>query len=179
MYASPTKCTQVRRGVRMQKRKKQRDRSDRVSGSCSWLYPARQTSSRGGGGGGAPMAMNSPFVFAKSDRLISSPFFGKRNAFFRVGWARDRFKYKTTRIALFEFDSTTARFRLVRRPVTPVQVPRLVTASKLWSSHSWQDAFRWTISWLIASWDCWTTSWLILRLEFQDTAVLSRKDNLF
>ena len=83
MYASPTKCTQVRRGVRMQKKKK-RDRSDGV-----W-HSQFDFSERSLLRAGATHVLT--VVLAKG--IISQVFrcFCKRNAFLRVGKAHDCFE---------------------------------------------------------------------------------------
>ena len=83
MYASPTKCTQVGRGVRMQKKKSATEVT--VCLALDFTEPSSR--------GGSPML--SPFVLAKG--IISQvrrSFFCscERSAFLRVGKAHDRFE---------------------------------------------------------------------------------------
>ena len=81
IYASQTWCTHAK------KKKKNATESDR---SClaAFDFPQRSFDRRRRG---PPMC--SPFFLAKRDHLISSPCFGKRNAFLRVGKAQhDRFE---------------------------------------------------------------------------------------
>ena len=97
MYASPTKCTQLRRGVRMQKKKKKRDKSERVR----HLTSTQQTLDHAGA--------THVLTVCSCPKGSSHKFavFCKCYAFLRVGMARDRFKKKVTQIALFEFASAT------------------------------------------------------------------------
>ena len=87
MYASRTKCTEVRRGVRMQKKKRKNRDSDRTCLAFDFtqrsLHRARAT------------RVLTVCSYQRND-LTSSPFFFfffcKRNAFLRIGMAPDLFE---------------------------------------------------------------------------------------
>ena len=142
MYASPTWCTHAK--------KKKRDRSDRRSTCLAF----------DSGHSGAFIArappMCSPFLLAKGivsrvDRFFFFFFFFcKRNAFLRVGKAAGARTFRIEKHANHPFrvrfcDCEVSNFNSFVGLNASTSTAS-GTASNLWSSHAWPDAFRRTSS---------------------------------
>ena len=134
MYASPTWCTHAKKKTRLK-----------------WPWPAFDFTQRSLHRAWPPM--RSPWFLPKKSSHKFAVVFCKRYACFflggGVGMARDRFELKITRVALFEFVSATCDCEVTDSFVgNPSTSTASGTASNLWSSHAWPDAFLRKSSWL-------------------------------
>ena len=144
MYASPTKCTQVQRGVRNQKKKKKKTRPKWPYVFGIWL------SSRGR----HPCA-HRLFLPKKSSHKFAVFFFVVNVMHFEGKWSARSFRIEKHANRPFRVRFSDCEISDFNSFVGNASTSTASgTASNLWSSHSWPDAFRRTSSWLLASWDC-------------------------